>query len=241
MDEDAFTTYRGLLVEVKYRVEAIDGILRPKEPMHAFIAEEIGYLQLRMICELLAIGCLVMHGDVAAAKPKLLKQYKASVIINEMAKLHPKFFPRPLENEDSPGDGRAREWIYRKSGFLTQELLCDLWHKSGEKLHRGSLKNILKGESEPNFKEIQDWRNKIVFLLNRHTIPTPGEDKIGYFAMDNGKNEVYSVLFLHSPNCTNTPCAAPHRYTLFLQQDVLARSILGARFHPYRPVSNRMP
>lgn len=78
--------------EIKYRVDAIDDVLKGKLCMRQRLAEEFCYLQLRVICEVLAVACLVIHGNL---KPKadLFKTYKASWIISELSKLHPNSSP----------------------------------------------------------------------------------------------------------------------------------------------------
>lgn len=103
MNEKAMSVYGALLREIKYRVESIDATLDGHVHVRAKIAEELCYLQLRMICELIAIGCLVIHGDLNLSN-NLLKSYEASKIMSEMYKIHPKFFPVPLmPSEDTPG------------------------------------------------------------------------------------------------------------------------------------------
>lgn len=194
MNEKAMAVYRGLLVEIKYRTEAIDLVLQGRIILRGKIAEELCYLQLRMICEIIAVGCLIIHGQMSAIKSDLLKTYKADWIMSEMAKLHPKFFPAPLENKDA--DTNPPSWIYKTTGFLTRADLATLWNKhAGSRLHRGNARNILKNDKALEFTEIRQWRDKIVNLLNRHTISSPDDQYICYFIMDNGKGEVASNLF----------------------------------------------
>ncbi|WP_310498471.1 hypothetical protein [Sandarakinorhabdus sp.] len=194
MNESASTTYRGLLVEIKYRTEAISAVLNKEVPLRAKIAEELCYLQLRMICELIAIGCLVIHGSM---KPKadLYTTHKADYIIKNLSRLHPKFFPVPLEAEDIIEDG-IPSWVHKTTGFLTQTDLVNLWNRhAGGALHRGHAKNILENDRPLKFAEITGWRDKIIALLNRHIIASPDEQTICYFIMNDGNNQVHSALF----------------------------------------------
>ena len=103
------------MVELKYRIECIDKILDKKIPLRMKIAEEICYLKLRMICELIAIGCLIINEEVSSKKSYLLKTYKTDWIISQMTRLHPNFFLTPLENEDSKED--PPQWVHKKIGF----------------------------------------------------------------------------------------------------------------------------
>jgi hypothetical protein len=195
VNEQAMSTYRGLLVEVKYRIEAIDAVLANKFHTRARIAEELCYLQLRLICEVIALSCLVIHGDVSAKKKDLLKAYKADWIMNNLERLHPKFYPVPLERDDVPGVDGIPAWSHLTSGFLTKRELTDLYTKTGNDwLHRGSVRNMLK-RSSPNFTAIKMWRDKIVTLLTRHIVTSPDEETICYFIMNNGQGDVASNLF----------------------------------------------
>jgi hypothetical protein len=194
MEERSIAVYRGLLVEIKYRTEAIDAILGGGIPMRAKIAEELCYLQFRMICELLSVGCLIIHGNLSSAKADLMKTYKADWIVKELAKLHPKFFPIPLDRDDDK-TAIPPAWIHKKSGFLTHQDLAKLWQIAGDQLHRGSAKNILAKDKPLDFQAIRTWRDKIVSLLTRHIITAPDEREICYFIMNDGKDNVYSTLF----------------------------------------------
>lgn len=189
-------TYRNLMWEIKYRIEAIDDALAGKLHMRQRILEEFCYLQLRMICEVLAIACLVIHGNL---KPKadLFKSYKASWIISELGKLHSKFYPRPLAPDEREADGTVK-FVSKKDGFLTRDELEKLWERhTGTMLHRGTAKSIInKTERKLDFKKIAEWRTKIVFLLERHTIVTADESQMFYVLMhEQGTGNVASNLF----------------------------------------------
>jgi hypothetical protein len=147
-----------------------------------------------MICELIAIGCLVIHGDLSSKKADLLKSYKADWMLNTLEKLHPRFFPIALEHEDTPGD--VPGWVHKTTGFLTKKELVTLYNQhAGEKLHRGSARNVLKADKPLQFEELRGWSTKIVGLLNRHIIMSPDENKIVYCIMNDGKDRVHSALF----------------------------------------------
>ncbi len=201
MNEQAMATYRGLLIEIKYRIEAIDSVLGGQVPLRAKIAEETVYLQLRMICELIAIGCLIIHGDLSAKSSDLLKSYKADWILGKLEKMHPRFYPVALENHDKQTN--PPEWIHKTEGFLSRKELIELYNRhAGEKLHRGTARNILKNDKPLQFQDVRRWRDKIVGLLTRHVILSPDE-KIGcYFIMNDGQDRVHSALFAAVPTAS---------------------------------------
>ena len=189
------TTYRNLMQEIKFRSEAIDDILTDRlKPVRLRIAEEYCYLQLRLICEVLAIACLIVHGNLKP-KPKLFETYKADWIMSELGKLHPKFFPRPLEVSARPD--RAFNFVDLTSDFLTKGELEKLWSRhAGSVLHRGSAKSVLEEKpSRPDFQKIVQWREKLRALLSTHIIATPDEEWLLYVVMhEQGTGKVASAL-----------------------------------------------
>jgi hypothetical protein len=56
---------------------------------------EFCFLQLRVICELIAVACLVAHRDIAFDR-KIRKEYLAQKIMDQLERLLSDFFPTPL-------------------------------------------------------------------------------------------------------------------------------------------------
>ncbi len=129
-EDDRIAAYRILMEEVKGRIAVIeealagkfDGLL-PSNGVH-----ELCYLELRMICEIVAVGVLIVHGDVSGIyNAKIVKQHAADWILNALAKLHPAAFPRPSIVVEEDGE-RFLEDI--ASGFLSREDLIALYRES---------------------------------------------------------------------------------------------------------------
>jgi hypothetical protein len=158
--------YAQLLNEARDRLNSIPVIRRELAPwVPAHVIDESAYLQLRIICELITIGCLVAHGDISATRVgKLLSANRPTVIMPEMGKLHPHFYPVPFNM-----DGET--YTELKSGFLTQSDLLDLYGECGDALHRGTLKKVLRGDSKtPRFDGIMKWVDLTIRLLVQHNI-----------------------------------------------------------------------
>ena len=91
--KDQSQLYASLMQEVKHRIDAINQALQGRTFLpHPFV-REFCWLQLRMLCELVALGCLVAHGDIAFLKPhKVGKAYSADDIIRRLTELRPHSF-----------------------------------------------------------------------------------------------------------------------------------------------------
>ncbi|MGA7124937.1 MAG: hypothetical protein WBZ19_01415, partial [Chthoniobacterales bacterium] len=92
--QDASILYANLLEEAKIRIASIEAVISGRAGLPAPLVREYSYLQLRILCELIALGCLTAHGDIKATQaPKLQKEYAADVIIKRLENLHPNFYP----------------------------------------------------------------------------------------------------------------------------------------------------
>ena len=154
--EEALDVYSVLMHEAKARLIGMDTALEGKTGLPNALICEFCFLQLRMLCELIALGCLTAHGDVQIGQD-LKKAWQADKIIRDFEKLHPPFYPKtaPQQNE----------------GF-TKEELVKLYRRCGDLLHRGSLQSLWSrdGHGDAGIEEIRDWKQKIEAQLGHHTI-----------------------------------------------------------------------
>lgn len=144
--QQALSTYSNLMVEARSRLSWIEHIAGGKTGLDAVVARESAYLQIRLTCELIALGCLVAHGDIEGTQtPKLQKQWSASAIFVELEKLHPDFFPNPRQLK-SVGPG---QWHFDHVAhdYLDKERFIALYGRTGDVLHRGNLKGIVSGKN----------------------------------------------------------------------------------------------
>ena len=171
----AMNLYRGIMEEAKIRIAAIDAGTSLQLNLPPPIVREHCFLQLRLICELIALGCMVAHGDIKATRePKLQKQWAADKIMEELEKLHPSFYPVAVKQ------------IRTDVGFELDVLhphpcdkseLLKIYYECGDVLHRGSVKKLLSQTRQPTviyYPRITALAQKIVNLLNIHTLTTVG-------------------------------------------------------------------
>jgi hypothetical protein len=124
--------YASIMEEAKLRLDwintAASGIITvlPGTPLREFC-----FLQLRMLCEVIALACLVAHGDIPATRAKRLqREWSPDRILAELEKLHPHFFPQP-GREGPLIQGVHRHFETLESGFLTKaELLTLSYHRA---------------------------------------------------------------------------------------------------------------
>ena len=165
------TAYANILDEARTRILGINTIVSGTAALPPWLTAELGYIQLRMLCELVALGCLIAHGDIEeTGSKKLQKEYAADQIITRLERLHPDFYPHPIACTFSPGSIHLDRI---ESGFLTKVELLNLYHECGEHLHRGSLSRMFSStnpKQPPQVQKVLDWGQKFLILLSQHHI-----------------------------------------------------------------------
>jgi hypothetical protein len=101
------------------------------------MVREICYLQFRFLCEIIALGCLIAHGDITETHA-LRGTYEPGKIIKKMERLNRDFYPEPVEATSSGIFGRSN------LPHLTKQELPKLCAKSGDILHRTPMVKFLE-------------------------------------------------------------------------------------------------
>jgi hypothetical protein len=176
MQVAAMQTYASALREIKTRLEMAERLITGDAGNNSHLTKEFCYLQLRMVCELIALACLAAHGDIKETNTNSFKkEYSAPVLMKLLSDLHPEFYPQPIILRPAG----YRNWEQEKitSGYLTRKDLKKLNGECGDVLHRSSLKKYLSGKAitQRDFPMILAWHKKIVRLLDTHQIMLRGE------------------------------------------------------------------
>jgi len=168
----AMGTYCSLMDELRARLQWIEYAANGRTGMDRQLVLEFGLLQLRMIVELIALGCLVAHGDIAESKGALSRKAGADEILNKLEQLHPDFYP-VASVEAGRGEQGERRFKGRDPDYMTKPQLLQLYRRDcGNGLHRGSLKNLLGGRqpARKGYPELMQPAQRIANLLAFHQI-----------------------------------------------------------------------
>jgi hypothetical protein len=221
---EAAQIYADMMGEIKRRVDLLQKTLSDAPEPTWRTLEEFSYLQLRMICELIAVACLVSHGDVKGARTNdLRKTTKADLIIFKLTGLHKRFYPIP-EVMRVDQDGKWQGGAILIDGFLTKADLLSLYRTCGNRLHRGSLSSILKEFAAPKTyvfdrHEVFAPLTKIIMLLRNHTIVMIDPAFRLHVAMDDGSGARPTVRLMHvqggEPLCPEPLGDLPRDHPLF--------------------------
>lgn len=193
--EKARAYYAAIMDEVRLRFDCVTSLMSGETKLTASFVRESAFLQYRMICELIALGCLTAHGDIPETQAsKLHKEYAADKIMDQLEKLHPDFFPFPvIQRRTGPTSLHMED---APEGYLTKAELLELYGRCGGVLHRGSMKRLMSGKIpvQTNFPDIAKWATKIKLLLDTHTVLLLGGQIVFLCTMNTGPNGKPKVL-----------------------------------------------
>ena len=188
-DIEAASIYLRLMEEAKTRFSLIKTITHEDTTYPRGIVQEICYLQLRCLCEVVTLGCLTAHGDMAT--PKLVrKTYEPSKILKALDKLEDRYYyPQPA---DVVTQGNHTHYIARPDKtHLAKDEISTLWGLSGDRLHRTSLNKFLRPSDDDmsDFTEINQWTEKLIGLLEHHWIVLVKYKKGIFVSLFGGEDE----------------------------------------------------
>src|ERR1700733_2857447 len=77
--------YANFMSEITERLNVLNSAINNTVPLPVMITYELCYLQLRMICECIALSCLIAHGDISDVTiDDFLNNYEADDIIRKL-------------------------------------------------------------------------------------------------------------------------------------------------------------
>ena len=158
--------YCDLMEEVKTKVESIDQLMEmPGITIRTRV--ESASLQLRMLLELIVFSSLVSNKDVWQRSQKELQSSQdMSKKLKELNRLHPKFYPRPIDQQEPTS---ADEPAERRDGFLSEDKLIKVYGRLGNILHAD---NPMGKQTDYRYfiDTVPEWLSQVQNLLECHKV-----------------------------------------------------------------------
>ncbi len=189
--------YAHVMDEIKRRTRVVHLFLNgERNAIYNVVNAELMCLQIRKILELIALGSLVANQKIFLKKVQnLQKMWNAKFILNDIEKLNPDFYPKPIDEKPSKEDDVVNDLIDIKEGYLTKENFIEIYDKCGKILH---AENPLGNGIDYKYyeKNIPIWMDKIRRLLNSHTIKLLNDRNMYLVHMqENGKDGTTVYVF----------------------------------------------
>ena len=176
--------YVDLMDESRIRIHAIRDAIQNRDLWDPRLLQEFAYLQLRMSCETIAVGCIVAHGEVKDIKT--LKSWRSKEMVNRLTQLNPDFYPCGVRIRVEGGIVNLDDYPVPQ---LSKDELIDLWDESGNYLHRGSADRLVREHGKRlnvDLTKITDQTQKILNLLDQHRISSADKMKHLIVALGGG-------------------------------------------------------
>jgi hypothetical protein len=182
--------YCGLMEEIKLRAYSIQNVIGGKinPPFPGAIALEHCYVQIRMVCEIVAIGCIVIHNQTSAVDT-FERLWSAKDIMNRLERLNPHFFPKAVAIVRHPEGSQIAFDIHPViPPVLTKAQFLTLYGRCGDALHRGHLRKITANVPARDVKldEVIKMITGLVNLLRAHQISSADFKNHYTCLMENG-------------------------------------------------------
>ena len=158
--------YCDLMEEVKSKVESINQLIDLPGVTIRTRVESI-CLQIRMLLELIVFSSLVSNKDVwQRSRKELQSSQDISKKLRELKRLHPNFYPRPVDLQASASEEEPED---RTEGFLTEDQLVEVYGTLGNILH---AENPLGKETDYRFfmEAVPGWMSQVQNLLQCHKV-----------------------------------------------------------------------
>jgi hypothetical protein len=201
--------YVTVLNEIKLRHRKLSSeVLKGKNLLSNAFVHDLSWVQIRLMCELLAIALVLVHEETPNTRSKaIMDAWQADFILRKLKKLHPDYFPQPLVESPDPLKPGAVGMADREHDCTTLPELIKLYTVSGDHLHRGSMSDILAGKKSDKFNPttVTTPLSRFANLLSIHTIQPMHSDNIYLVRMsgpDDGAIDVtrYSLTTDDDPN-----------------------------------------
>jgi|SRR5271157_1662469 len=189
--------YCNVMEEIKKRTSVVWSFLNGKSfTIYKATTIESACLQIRKILELIALASLVANkNEFATQNEKFAKVWNARLILNDLERLNPQFYPKPILELPSTKPGVVNEFKDIIDGFLTKEDFLKVYEKCGAMMHSD---NPYGGKTDYHYydKSVPEWMEKIRILLNTHTIRLINDENLYLIHMKEDRdNNVHGYTF----------------------------------------------
>jgi hypothetical protein len=182
--------YCDQMQEIKLRISAIDFLIDGSGgALSQRVTIESVYPQFRKILELIAMASLVANkASIEKIHHGIENFWNADLILKDLGKINPYFYPKPVQVKPHAEPHIKGEFVDREMDYLTRDEFVRLYKICGKVMHAdnplGQKANYAALQSQ-----ISKWRQKLVNLLNNHTIRLVGDVNLYVINMQEDRDE----------------------------------------------------
>lgn len=199
--DDAVRGYLPLMHELAIRTDLVAHACEGRLNLAPPYAREYAYLQFRRMCELIALGCLQLHGDLPQTQTQSAKrEWNAERIMSLLHRTYPHSFPQAVTWTVTPTGPRIE--ANSKPNALTLQEFKTLYAECGEVLHRGTIRSLQGAValSDADYHKTLQWQSKVVDLMNQHMVGRA--NGAGFYIVSIRTQSGYPDCSVFSPNAS---------------------------------------
>lgn len=206
---DKADLYVNAMHEIRTRLRAIDAIMAA--PTADLIKSESCFLQLRLSCECLDLACLAAQGDFKSHSA-FKNEYSPVKIFRALERLYPDFFPIPSKMIRTDEDTFHFDDV-GAGNTITRAGVEELWERSGDHLHRASMRKYLKRTNETDLLSITRAKEHLWNLITGHMVQIE-DGSVRLFSSMNRDDDHLECSFLHLNKAAGTAFVEPYSLAL---------------------------
>ena len=133
------------------------------------------------------VSLVANKNEFAAQNEKFAKVWNARLILNDLERLNPQFYPEPIIEVPGLKPGMTDHQKIT-DGYLTKEEFLKVYEKCGSIMHSD---NPYGGRTDYRYydKSIPKWMEKIRILLNLHTVRLINDDNMYVIHMKEARDD----------------------------------------------------
>jgi hypothetical protein len=188
--------YCSVMEDIRRRINVLRSFLDGgSKTIYKATTVESACLQVRKVLELIALGSLVANkGEFASQNNKFETMYNARLILQDIERVNPGFYPEPFREVPSVRDGIPDELVRLEDGFLTKNRFIKIYEKCGRIMHAD---NPYGGTIDYHYYEVQVpvWLQEITTLLDSHIIRLINDSNMYVIHMKEADDKVHGYTF----------------------------------------------
>ena len=188
--------YASLMKEIKLRVQVIDHLASGGgNALFVPTTVECIYLQIRKVLELVAFGSLIANKTLYSQIHRdFAKHWNARLLVNDLRRINPNYYPRAIHEVPQEDPSKSTHFVDRQDSLSEPEFV-ELYERCGRFLHADNPFGS-RADWGRYRKEFAQWRQKLLNLLNSHTIRLVDETRFYLVHMkEQGDEEIHWYEF----------------------------------------------
>ncbi|MCG9599233.1 hypothetical protein L1D15_21320 [Vibrio sp. Isolate25] len=175
-------TYKSYMEQIKLRSALLMDIQKKINGSGSYTGSletdiDIIYLQIRKICELVMLSCVVANqASSRDLSSKLKKSYKPAEINRLLSKVNSRFYPKAVKRQ-LPHFDASKSDLAGTTPLDVNELVL-MWSKSGDFLHVSRKQQYQESKTINAISEAFLFMQKTVTLLSHHWVEVDDEHNL---------------------------------------------------------------